>query len=87
MTLMQTYENVQPRNVKGTLVQTTIDLPTLRKLDALARAHGHKRAGYLRHLVKMHVRSLTPRLARVLAKPSPLDEAFLKITTPTRRKK
>jgi predicted DNA-binding protein len=37
------------------LVQTVLDLPVLRKLDALAKAAGHKRAGYLRHLIEMHV--------------------------------
>ena len=38
------------------LVQTVLDLPVLRKLDVLAKAAGHKRAGYLRHIVEMHVR-------------------------------
>ena len=73
--------------MRGTLVQTTVSATTLRKLDALARACGHKRAGYLRHLVEVHVRSLPPRLAKVLARPSPLDEAFLKTTCPARRMK
>jgi hypothetical protein len=69
--------------VKGSLVQTTVSPPTLRKLDALARAHGHKRAGYLRHLVELHVRALSPRLARVLAAgPSPLDA----VESPGRKK-
>lgn len=74
--------------MKGTLIQTTVSPPTLRKLDALALAHGHKRAGYLRHLVELHVRALPPRLARTLAaSPSPLDEALLKVAKPGRRKK
>lgn len=38
------------------LVQTVLDLPVLRKLDALAKSAGHKRAGYLRHIVEMHVK-------------------------------
>ena len=50
---------VWPTNVakkrKMHLVQTVLDLPVLRKLDALAKAAGHKRAGYLRHIVEMHV--------------------------------
>lgn len=47
----------------GKLVQTTVDQKTLRKLDALARAHGHRRASYLRHLIELHVRALSPELA------------------------
>lgn len=73
--------------MKRSLIQTTVDSPTLRKLDALARTCGHKRAGYLRHLVEVHVRSLPPRLARALARPSPLDDALLKMVEPARRKK
>lgn len=74
--------------MKGTLIQTTVDLPTARKLDALARVHGHKRAGYLRYLVEMHVRALSPRLAQALAaRTSPVDEALLRIVRPSRRKR
>ena len=47
--------NVAPKKRKMHLVQTVLDLPVLRKLDALARAAGHKRAGYLRHIVELHV--------------------------------
>ena len=74
--------------MKGTLIQTTVDLPTTRKLDALARAHGHKRAEYLRHLVELHVRALHPKLARVLAtRPSTADEALLKMVESDRRRR
>jgi hypothetical protein len=47
-------KNVKKRKMH--LVQTVLDLPVLRKLDALAKAAGHKRAGYLRHIVEMHVK-------------------------------
>ena len=52
---------------KKHLVQTVVDEPVLRKLDALAKATGHKRAGYLRHLIEMHVEALTPQMARTFA--------------------
>ncbi len=37
------------------LVQTVLSLPILKQLDALAKVAGHKRAGYLRHIVELHV--------------------------------
>jgi predicted DNA-binding protein len=49
------------------LIQTIVRLSVLRQLDSLARATGHTRASYLRHLVEMHVTALDPRLARALA--------------------
>ena len=52
---------------KKHLVQTVVDEPVLRKLDALAKATGHKRAGYLRHLIEMHVEALTPQMAKTFA--------------------
>ena len=51
---------------KTRLVQTTVDPTVLRKLDALARATGHKRASYLRHLIELHVKALSPTLAVAL---------------------
>jgi len=56
------------------LVQTVLDPTTLRKLDALARAAGHKRAGYLRHLVEMHIQDLESRGMNV---PGPGPHALL----------
>jgi hypothetical protein len=55
------------------LIQTTVDAPVCRMLDALAKADGHRRASYLRHLVELHVRALTPELARITKSTSPLD--------------
>lgn len=57
----------------GRLIQTTVDANSLKKLDALARATGHKRASYLRHLVEMHVQALTPQLSKITRSSSPLD--------------
>jgi hypothetical protein len=57
----------------GRLIQTTIDQAVLRKLDALAKVRGHRRASYLRHLVELHVQTLTPALLRITRKTSPLD--------------
>lgn len=73
--------------VRGALIQTTVSLPTLRKLDALARACGHKRAGYLRHLVELHVRALPPKLATSVMRPSLTDEEILKAKLGRWRKK
>lgn len=52
---------------KKHLIQTVVSEPVLRKLDALAKATGHKRAGYLRHLVELHVEALTPQMAKTFA--------------------
>lgn len=59
------------------LIQTTVSKKTLKALDALARSMGHKRAGYLRHLVEMHVRAIKPKLLVSLSKTKPdvLDAA------------
>lgn len=51
---------------KTHLIQTVVSPPVLRKLDALAKATGHKRASYLRHLVETHVKAVTPKLAATI---------------------
>jgi hypothetical protein len=56
------------------LIQTTVDAPVCKQLDALARAGGHRRASYLRHLVELHVRALTPELAKITRSTIPLDD-------------
>jgi len=48
------------------LAQAAITPSTMRKLSSLARARGCSRAAYLRHLVEMHVRAVTPKLLRAL---------------------
>jgi predicted DNA-binding protein len=50
------------------LLQTVVRPTVLRQLDALARATGHTRASYLRHLVELHVKAINPRLAKALAR-------------------
>jgi hypothetical protein len=70
---LQTYESPVGLNMPGKLIQTTVDDKVLRKLDALAKACGHRRASYLRLLVEVHVRALTPRLAKITRSTSPLD--------------
>ena len=57
----------------GRLIQTTVSEKVLRKLDALAKVQGHKRASYLRHLVETHVQALAPSIARSTMGNSPLD--------------
>jgi len=54
-------------------MQTTVGDDVLRKFDTLARAQGHRRASYLRHLVEMHVQALTPSLAKITKSTSLLD--------------
>jgi predicted DNA-binding protein len=61
---MQTYAT-EMRNAR--LVQTVVKPVVLRQLDKLAKATGHTRAGYLRHLIELHVQALDPRLAKALA--------------------
>ena len=51
------------------LVQTVVSPLILRKLDALAKATGRTRAGYLRHLIWLHVNALSPKLAKTLFLP------------------
>jgi hypothetical protein len=53
------------------LLQTHVDFDVGRKFDALARSNGHKRASYLRHLVELHVKALTPKLLRALQRAQP----------------
>lgn len=43
-----------------TLLQTRVATSVARKLDTLAKTMGHKRAGYLRYLVELHVEMKTP---------------------------
>ena len=50
------------------LIQTVVRPTVLRQLDALAKATGHTRASYLRHLVELHVKAINPRLAKALAR-------------------
>ena len=56
-------------DTKKQLAQTTITTTTMRKLDALARADGTTRAGYLRRLIDMHVRAINPKLLKAIAQP------------------
>jgi predicted DNA-binding protein len=56
---------VQKRSSR--LIQTVVKPTVLRQFDALARATGHTRASYLRHLVELHVEAINPRLAKALA--------------------
>lgn len=66
MTTIENYVSVPPVTPKK-LLQTHVNVTTFRKFDALARAAGNTHAGYLRHLVELHVRALrSPRLARAL---------------------
>jgi predicted DNA-binding protein len=50
------------------LIQTVVRPTVLRQLDALAKATGHTRASYLRHLVELHVKAINPKLAKALAR-------------------
>jgi hypothetical protein len=70
---LQTYESPVGLNMPGKLIQTTVDDKVLRKLDALAKACGHRRASYLRLLLEVHVKALTPKLARITQSTNPLD--------------
>jgi predicted DNA-binding protein len=58
---------VEPKRTSR-LLQTVVKPTVLRQLDALARATGHTRASYLRHLVELHVKAINPRLAKALAR-------------------
>jgi hypothetical protein len=73
--------------MEGKLIQTTVAPGVLRKLDILARAQGHRRASYLRHLVELHVQSLTPKLLKITSKTSPLDEVGSLLNVPDNRKR
>lgn len=64
-------------NMPSKLVQTTIDDDVLKKFDVLAKIQGHKRASYLRHLIEIHVKALTPQLAKITKSTSPLDSLLL----------
>ena len=59
--------SVEPKK-SSMLIQTVVKPTVLRQLDALARATGHTRASYLRHLVELHVQAINPRLAKALAR-------------------
>lgn len=54
-----------------TLVQTHLDSSTARKLKALAVARGQTNAGYLRHLIELHVRAITPKILLALDRTIP----------------
>ena len=58
---------VEPKRTSR-LLQTVVRPTVLRQLDALARATGHTRASYLRHLVELHLKAISPRLAKALAR-------------------
>jgi len=58
---------VEPKRTSR-LLQTVVRPTVLRQLDALAKATGHTRASYLRHLVELHVRAINPKLAKALAR-------------------
>jgi hypothetical protein len=53
------------------LVQSLVSRSSARKLDSLARARGCSRAAYLRRLVEVHVRAVTPEILRALDLTSP----------------
>jgi hypothetical protein len=82
---MRTY--VAKKDMEGKLIQTTVTPEVLRKLDTLARAQGHRRASYLRHLVELHVRALTPKLLKITSTNSPLDEMGSLLSVPDNRKR
>jgi len=67
------------------LLQTQVDLVVATQFDALARANGHKRAAYLRHLIELHVNALTPELLRALKRTQ--ARVLPKTKTKTVRKK
>lgn len=45
---------------KGRLVQTIVTPQTVRKLTHLAKATGHTKASYLRHLIELHLQAMYP---------------------------
>jgi predicted DNA-binding protein len=53
---MQSYARL-----KKVLVQTHVSPTVSRRLDAMAKNNGHKRASYLRYLIETHVGALNPR--------------------------
>ncbi len=69
MTAIQRYAIVSPAlpHVKKTLLQTHVRPAAARQLDALAKASGRTRAGYLRLLVEEHLRSQEKDVAPELA--------------------
>lgn len=54
------------RSQDKVLVQTKVRKISVQKLDALARVRGCSRAAYLRRLVEVHVRAVTPKILRAL---------------------
>lgn len=57
------------------LLQAWVTIPVGKKFEALARAQGHKKAGYLRHLVELHVDAMAPKLLRALMKAQPARQS------------
>lgn len=57
----------------GKLIQTTVDAYVCTQLDALAKCGGHKRASYMRHLIEMHVKALSPKLLKITKSTNSLD--------------
>jgi predicted DNA-binding protein len=60
-----------PQLTKKVLVQSLVLPSTRRQLDALARARGCSRAAYLKRLIEMHVRAISPKLLRALDQTTP----------------
>lgn len=67
----QNYESICALPTKS-LLQANVDASVARKLDALARARGQSRASYLRHLVEMHVRAVTPKILKAIDRTIPV---------------
>jgi hypothetical protein len=58
---IQSYAKVCSIMTSQVLIQTHVSRTVLRKLDTLAKQNGHKRAGYLRYIVELHIGVLTPQ--------------------------
>jgi predicted DNA-binding protein len=56
---------------KTVLIQSLVPATCRQRLDALARVRGCSRAAYLRRLVEMHVRAVTPTILRALDESAP----------------
>ena len=67
------------------LIQTVVKPTVMRQLDSLARATGHTRASYLRHLVELHVtRAARMPKNREVPWPSSTGAYTLAVTKATR---
>lgn len=64
-----------PTSPHKVLVQAQVLRTTRRRLDALARARGCSRSAYLRRLIEMHVRAVTPKLLCALDAAVPRSES------------